>query len=181
MFGAIREWEKVISEQSVGRNPRVDLHDILSLRMHLNQSLPHVWAVWTPARIWARALAGRRQRSNACPHAVGRPGMIVVVLHTWVFSGLRLAGWTAAPQPAPYQGRLSQKSFWVGFMCTLWKWGGGKEILPSGISCWESKVLPWSSEVIFSLSKNLSVRLMGLKIACVKDAFFLPTVKKRVA
>lgn len=72
MCEAVGEWEKVISEQPVGRNPRVDLHDNLSLRLRLNQTLPHVWAVWTPAQIWAEALAGWRQRRETCPQCCGQ-------------------------------------------------------------------------------------------------------------
>lgn len=36
MFGAVREWEKVIPEQPMGKNPRVDLNEILSLRLCFN-------------------------------------------------------------------------------------------------------------------------------------------------
>lgn len=102
----------------------------------------------------------------------------MVAPHARVFSGLRLPGWTTARQPCTVRGQAVPEEPLGGFCMPsveLGQWQGepaighwllGKQsaALEQGGSC--------------SLSKNLSVHLMQLKIASVKDAFFLPTVKK---
>lgn len=94
------------------KNPKVDLNEILSLRLCLNQTSP-----------------------------------------------LGLDCLAVPPQPCSVP-RQAVPGELLGSLCSPCKWDSGKEILPLGISCWKGKALPWSIEVIPSLSKNLNIHLM---------------------